>query len=133
MRLLRIPLVLAGVHTAAVAQTNTTSEARPLTLPEAIEMALKHNLDLQIDRYNPMISLYGLKANYGDYDPTLNLQGSHTHNEAGSQLLGGGFTIPGSVSDYDSFNGDLGGKAPWGMTYDLQGNATDTYGHSFRP
>ncbi|HTL57571.1 MAG TPA: TolC family protein [Candidatus Limnocylindrales bacterium] len=131
MRLLRILLVLAGVHTAALAQTNTTGEARPLTLQEAIELALKHNLDLQIDRYNPLVSFYGLKANYGDYDPTLNLQGSHSHNEAGSQLLGGGFTIPGSVSDSDTFLGDLGGKAPWGMTYDISGNVQDTYGHNF--
>src|SRR5436189_2147255 len=105
MRLLGILLVLAGVTTSTLAQTNAPAEVRELSLPEAIELALKHNLDLQIDRYNPMISLYTLKANYGDYDPTLNLQGSHNRNEAGSQPLGGGFTIPGSVSDFDSFSG----------------------------
>src|SRR5262249_53921021 len=75
--------------------------------------------------------LYNLKANYGDYDPVLNAQGSFTHNEAGSQILGGGFTIPGSVSDTEAFSGDLGGKTPWGMTYDLLGNVNDTWGHTF--
>jgi outer membrane protein TolC len=131
MRLLRILLIVAGVSSSALAQTNAPAPARTLSLQDVVELALKHNLDLQIDRYNPMISLYSLKANYGDYDPTLNLSGSYNHNEAGSQILGGGFTIPGSVSDYNTFAGDLGGKTPWGATYDFQGNASDTWGQSF--
>jgi outer membrane protein TolC len=133
MRLLGILLVLAGVGTGALAQTNAPAEIRQLSLQQAIQLALKHNLDLQIDRYNPLVSLYNLKANYGDYDPVLNASGSFSHNEAGSQILGGGFTIPGSVSDTESFSGDLGGKTPWGMSYDLAGNAADSYGHSFQP
>jgi outer membrane protein TolC len=131
MRLLRILLVLAGVTTSALAQTNAPAEVRQLTLRQAVELALKHNLDLQIDRYNPMISLYNLKANYGDYDPTLNASGQFNHNEAGSQILGGGFTIPGSVSESEVFGGDVGGKTPWGMTYDLLANVNDTWGHTF--
>jgi outer membrane protein TolC len=132
MRLFGILLVLACISTSALAQTNAPAAVRQLSLQEAIELALKHNLDLQIDRYNPMISLYNLKVNYGDYDPTLNLQASHHHNEAGSQLFQNVFVIPGSVSDWDAVSGDLGGKTPWGMTYDLQGNATDTHGINFQ-
>jgi len=94
-------------------------------------LALQHNLDLQIDRYNPQISLYNLRGAYGAYDPALFLSGQHDHNEAGSQILGGGFTIPGSVSDQNSFSGNVSGVAPWGMNYSVQANAADNYGSSF--
>jgi outer membrane protein TolC len=128
MRLLRILLVLAAGVSAATAQTNAPT--RQLSLQECIQLALQHNLDLQIDRYNPEISLYNLKVDYGAYDPTLNIAGEHDHNEAGSQILGGGFTIPGSVSDFNSFSSTLNGLLPWGTTYTL-GTLTpirDTYG-----
>jgi outer membrane protein TolC len=130
MRLLRILLVLAAGVAAASAQTNAPGTVRQLSLQDCIQLALQHNLSLQIDRYNPEISLYNLKVNYGVYDPTLTLSGEHDHNEAGSQILGGGFTIPGSVSDVNSFGSTLNGLLPWGTTYTL-GTLTpikDTYG-----
>jgi len=132
MRLLRILLVLASGVSTALAQTNTPTAPRQLSLQECIRLALQHNLDLQIDRYNPEISLYNLQVNYGAYDPTLNIAGEHDHNEAGSQILGGGFTIPGSVSDVNSFSSTLSGLLPWGTTYSL-GTFTpikDTYGNT---
>jgi outer membrane protein TolC len=151
MRLLRI-LILCGAGAGALAQpsnpapvspypaagantnaaTVNTNVVRQLSLEDAIQLALQHNLDLQIDRYNPQIALYNLNGAYGAFDPTLGLSGQHDHNEAGSQILGGGFTIPGSVSDYNTFNGSLIGNSPWfGTTYELQGTTKDTYGHSF--
>ncbi len=132
MRPLTIWLVLLGASSLALAQTNESpKEVRRLALQDCIQMALKHNLDLQIDRYNPEILLYTLKANYGAYDPTFSLSGEHDHNEAGSQILGGGFTIPGSVSDVDSFSSGLNGLLPWGTTYAI-GTSTpikDTWGY----
>jgi outer membrane protein TolC len=131
MRLLKIWVVLVAGGTAALAQTNEPANIRQLSLQDCIQMALKHNLDLQIDRYNPEILLYNLKATYGAYDPTFTLSGEHDHNEAGSQILAGGFTIPGSVSDVNSFSSSLSGLLPWGTTYAL-GTGTpikDTYGY----
>jgi outer membrane protein TolC len=77
------------------------------------------------------LSLYALRGDYGAYDPSLFLSGQQNHNEAGSELLGGGFSIPGSKSDDTSVSGSLGGALPWGMTYSLQGNASDTTGKSY--
>jgi outer membrane protein len=131
MRILRILFVLASAGTVALAQTNTTPTMRQLSLQDCIQLALQHNLDLQIDRYNPEIALYNLRGDYGAYDPAFNLSGQHDHNEAGSQLLGGGFIIPGSVSDDNSFSGGLSGVTPIGTTYSLQGNTRDQYGESF--
>src|SRR5579862_8336887 len=131
MRLLRILLVLASAGTLAMAQTNTSQNVRQLSLQDCIQLALQHNLDLQIDRYNPQISLFTLRGDYGAYDPVFNLSGQHDHNEAGSQLLGGGFIIPGSVADDNSFSGGLNGVTPIGTTYSIQGSTRDQYGHSF--
>jgi outer membrane protein len=131
MRLLRILLVLAGAGTLAVAQTNAPQNVRALSLQDCIQLALQHNLDLQIDRYNPQIARFNLAGDYGVYDPAFTLSGQHDHNEAGSQLLGGGFIIPGSVSDDNSFSGGLSGITPIGTTYSLQGSTRDQYGNSF--
>ncbi|MGH7969152.1 MAG: TolC family protein, partial [Limisphaerales bacterium] len=151
MRLLRILLALAGGASLALAQTNTyppvapapTNAPLPLLVPangsvqirkvsleDLIQQALQHNLDLQIDRYNPSIALFNLSGAYAGYDPTMDISGQHDHSESGPRLLAGGFVIPGSQSDDNSFSGSLGGVSPIGTTYSLQGNATDTYGTS---
>src|SRR5258708_3038581 len=130
MRLFRILLVLASVGSVVLAQTNATPEVRKLSLQDCIQLALQHNLDLQIDRYNPEISLFNLRATYGDYDPNFSLSGQHDHNESGSQLLSGGFSVPGSITDDNSFSSVLNGLLPWGTTYSLGTGRpiSDTYG-----
>ncbi len=150
MKLFGLLLVLAGAGSMALAQTNAPvdtnysgnvsgpgpdtnalANVRQLSLQDCIQMALQHNLDLRIDRYNPEIALFNLRANYGDYDPSLLMSGQHDHSETGPQLLGGGFQIPGSISDDNSFNSALSGLLPWGTTYNLgTGRVSDTYGSS---
>jgi outer membrane protein TolC len=115
----------------ARAQTAATNAVRQISLQDCIQLALQHNLDLQIDRYNPQIALFNLRGDYGAYDPSFSLSGQHDHNEAGSQILAGGFLIPGSISDDNSFSGGLNGSTPIGTTYTIQGNTRDQYGDSF--
>jgi outer membrane protein TolC len=118
-RLLGICLAVVTATLAARGQTNPPVNSRQLSLQDCIELALKHNLDLKIDRYNPEIQLFTLEAYYGYYDPNLNLSGQHSHDQAGSRILSGGFFIPGSTSDQDSVSGTLSGFLPWGTTYTL--------------
>jgi outer membrane protein TolC len=131
-RLFGILLVLAGAILTAAAQTNASANARQVSLQDCIQMALQHNLDLQIDRYDPQIALYAVQATYGSYDPTLLFSAQHDHSESGSQLLTGGFSVPGSITDDNSFNSSLSGVLPWGMTYSLgtTRSISDTYGTS---
>jgi len=125
IRLLLLGLLLAPTFLFAAAAPRT------LTLAECISLALSNNLDLQIERYNPMLARYNLSAAQGGYDPELRLGGSHSDTESGSQLLGGGFSVPGAKTETDSFNGGLGGLTPWGMTYDLSARASESSGDSF--
>jgi outer membrane protein TolC len=130
MRLLSVLLALAAAAFAATGQTNTAAEVRELSLQDCIQLCLRSNLDLQIDRYNPQLALFTLRGAYGVYDPSLSVSGEHDHSESGAQLLGGGFSIPGAVSDDNSFNSSLGWLSPYGTTFSLRGSATDTYGAS---
>jgi outer membrane protein TolC len=118
-RLLGICLAVVTASFAARGQTNPPVNSRQLSLQDCIELTLKHNLDLKIDRYNPEIQLFTLEAYYGYYDPNLNLSGQHSHDQSGSRILSGGFFIPGSTSDQDSFSGTLSGFLPWGTSYTL--------------
>lgn len=116
-------LVYAQLTNSLAAETNAAN-VRQLSLQDCIELALKHNLDLQIDRYNPQISLYSLKEAYGGYDPTLSLSGQQGHSVSAPQYIGTNVFVSVS-SDSDTFNSSLNGTLPWGMTYNLQGNMTE--------
>jgi outer membrane protein TolC len=107
------------------------SSPRPITLAECISMALSNNLDLQIERFNPLQARYSLSAAQGSYDPDLRLSGEHSDTESGSRLLSGGFSVPGAQTETDSFSGGIGGILPWGMTYDLSARASESTGNSF--
>jgi len=111
------------------AQTNAPApNVRQLSLQDCIQLALQHNLDLQIDRYNPQIALFSLNAAYGGYDPSFVFSGQHDRSETAPTVFGTNI-FAGQVSDDNSFNSSLGGLSPWGTTYSLQGNAIDSYGN----
>jgi outer membrane protein TolC len=111
-------------------QTNldlTTGKPRPMSLQDCFVEAIKHNFDIQVERYTPQISLYNLNGAYGGYDPTFNAAGNHQYDKSG---LDG--EIP-SVGDQNNFSSSLGGSSPWGMTYSLSGNVGENYGHNGAP
>lgn len=125
MKKIAAVLFLAASLSGLFAQTNNPA-VRPLSLTDCFTEALQHNLDVQVQRYEPEISLYDLRASYAGYDPTFSLSGQHDHNRSG-----GLFTtniIP--VSDDNTFSTKLGGALPTGLTYDFNGNVTDRYGTS---
>lgn len=119
---------------AARAQTNTdialTAGVREVSLDECIQMALQHNLDVQIQRFSPWLARYDLKIAYGGYDPAFSAAGTHDYSKSGSRLLSGSFSVNGTTSDDNNFTSGLSGLLPWGMTYGLQGATKDTYGSS---
>ncbi|HEY9510348.1 MAG TPA: TolC family protein [Verrucomicrobiae bacterium] len=117
--------LLLTACTAASVTAQTTNAVRQLTLEDAIQMALKQNITLQIERYNPEIAQFNLTGAYGVYDPTFSFSAERTHTEGGPTLLGTN-VISGTVSDGTSFDSGLTGLLPWGMTYNLLGQASDT-------
>jgi outer membrane protein TolC len=114
---------------AAAAQTNAVPAGRAMSLQDCVQEALQHNLDIQIERFDPQISFYNLHADYGGYDPTLSISGVHKYNDSGTTFQNGQL-VAGKEFNADTFSSSLSGTAPWGMTYDLGGNASATKGGS---
>jgi len=123
---LRIFLTLLCATLSATAQLATNT--RPLSLEEAVTLALEHNFDLKIKRYNPQIALYNLRAVYGSYDPTLFLSGEHDYNLSPGGIDSQGRPFGGTETKIDRFSAGLQGLLPWGMTYNINGSMADQYG-----
>ncbi|HEU5397363.1 MAG TPA: TolC family protein, partial [Verrucomicrobiae bacterium] len=115
---------------AASAQTETNNAApRAMSLEDCFQEALAHNFDVQVERYSPQISLYGLNAAYAGWDPSLNLSGQHLYNVSGGGLAPNlTNSIPTSTSDENSYRAGVGGILPFGLQYDFSGNIANTYG-----
>jgi len=137
------PALQPEAHTVAV-QTNTnavvaqtvtntmapTAPPRQMSLDDCIQEALQHNLDVQIERYAPQISLYTLRSGYGGYDPTFDFTATHQRNDTGPEFQNG-LPVPASTSDQNTFTPDLSGSLPWGMTYDFNGTIQNTRNLNF--
>jgi outer membrane protein TolC len=122
-------LVLISLLTAfaAAAQTSTNTAGREMSLTDCIQAALQHNLDVQIERYDPQISLYNLNAAYGGYDPTLDISGQHDFNvQPSGALAAGNIPIPATTSKENAFSSGIGGSLPWGLQYNFSGNVSET-------
>lgn len=134
MQLKRIlgPLVVCGAFSVQ-AQSISTNNIRPISLQDAITMALQQNFDVQIQRFNPELARYSVSISYGGYDPTVFASGQHTYAQspgAIDPIEGRVFT--GSTSETDSFAAGFRGLLPTGLTYQLSGNAADSYGSTPR-
>ena len=128
MTLIRIFLLLVAASGAALAQTNTP-EIRKLSLEDCIELALHHNFDVQIQRYNPEINRYMLGAAYGGYDPTISLSVDHDYNQSAGGIDAQGRPFGGTETEVNSFNTSIGGVLPWGTTYSVGATLSDTFGN----
>jgi len=124
------------VNTNAVAalETNSTGPiVREMSLMDCIQEALAHNLDVQIERYNPQLSLLGLRGDYSGYDPLFTASGVHSHSVTGAGVDQNQLPIPPARTDQDSFRSGFSGGTPWGMTYNLSGNVADKTGVTTTP
>jgi outer membrane protein len=93
-----------------------------LSLDEAIQRALRNNLPLQFERYNPLIIGYNVRSLIGGYyDPIFTSQIGHTdtRTEAGGFNPITGAPYPPFESHGDGYGGAVGGYLPTGMRYDF--------------
>jgi outer membrane protein TolC len=92
-----------------------------LSLRDAIALALEHNLQLHVSRYNPVITEYGRRSLYAVYDPTItgSIGRENNNRESGGINLNTGNTQPGTRSETDTMSFGLSGQTPIGTTYGL--------------
>jgi len=127
--MIRISILLAlfCLTVGAIAQTNTP-EVRTLSLEDCLQIGLEHNLDIQIKRYSPEIARFTLQADYGAYDPVFDASGGHDYNSTPGGIDPQGRPFSGTETDANRLSTSIAGLSPWGLTYTLGGNLTDSYG-----
>ncbi len=69
--------VVALPSIAPIQSRNT----RALTIEDCIKLALAHNLDIQIQEFNPRIDQFTLNAVYGAYEPVFNFTGTKSYSD----------------------------------------------------
>ena len=144
--------VLAGIALsgalAACSQTNTNTNTparapavaaapapspgpRPMTLGDCIDVALRQNLDLQIQHLSNDIAGYNLKAAYGPYDPTLSFSATHTFDSVPEDINFSKLhpNYPYEL-DLDTLGPSLSGNLPIGMSYQFNAFSTSEFGRT---
>ena len=116
--------VTAAAQTSpSLVATNVVPNGRQMSLQDCISETLKHNLDVQIQRYSPDIDLFNLRASYGTaYDPTFTASGSHNFNVQPGGFFDG-LALPSTTTKEDYFSSGISGELPLtGLQYDFSGN-----------
>jgi outer membrane protein TolC len=129
MRLLAILCVVAAASGAALAQSTNAPEVRTMSLEDCLQVALEHNLDVQIERYNPEFARYALSSAKWAYDPQLRVDGGHEYRQSPGGIDAEGRLFGGTETEVDDFNVGLSGRLPYGgPIYTIGGGVTDSYG-----
>ncbi len=131
-------LFCMALNLGAQTTTNKTNiPNRLISLEEAIELALRGNLGLEVARVNLLLTHYQVSFAYSAYEPFFSASGIHNYRVTPSGLLDPqGRVIPSSRSESDSFSAGIGGPGvgvsgllPSGLTYSLSGSASDSVFH----
>jgi HAE1 family hydrophobic/amphiphilic exporter-1 len=120
--------VLAGPALNNVPPTSILGSnvvVRPISIQEAIAMALQNNFAVQIARYSPDIAQYNLSGAYAVYEPSVQLSYTHSYNSQVGRRTTEGLTLPSTDSESDDFSAALGpgvsGYLPTGTRYGING------------
>ncbi len=131
----KISAALLCLTVSLSAQTNslvgTNLPTRPLSMQEAMQLAVQHNFDIALVRYDPQIAEFQLGGAYGYYDPIMVTRARHsfTETEASGFDAALGIPIPPSQTKNDLIESTVGGYLPiTGLRYDVVGNYNRSFG-----
>gem|GEM_PF-91931 len=102
------------------------SDQAPLTLNDAIRLALKNSNDIDESRIDVQIAEYNLKSARGVYDPLFSSENYYERATTPTSSTLGGGGASGAVTQTDAVgSARLGGFSPWaGGSYELDFSST---------
>ncbi len=106
----------------------TNVAVRPLSLNDCFHIALEHNFDVKIARYNPEIQSHNLSAAYGAYEPVGSMLASRNYSETPGGLDVQNRPYVGTTAYEDTFMPGIAGILPTGLNYNFGGTLTGTTG-----
>jgi outer membrane protein TolC len=122
--------------TAESPATAPTGPVRPLSIDEAVQLALKQNLNLQIERLNPQVQDYSIAQALANYTPVFGggIQYNNQQQPPSSFLSGSNSTV---TSNSFGGNAQLAKFFPWGtngtVSWDSSRATTNSIFSSFNP
>ncbi|HXG49023.1 MAG TPA: TolC family protein [Methylomirabilota bacterium] len=128
-----IALALASDLPAQPA-SSTNRPLRQLSLEDCIQMAVQHNLGLQVARFNPRIQQLQLDATYWNYEPVFNASAARSSDTSeGGYNPTSGLPDPADSIKQDSVGMGFSGLLPTGLRYDLGVDYRHIYGGGGTP
>lgn len=124
-RILSVALLGGAVTDGAGAGSPQT---RPVSMDDCVQLALEHNLDLQIERLNPRLAQFTLSGSYSAYEPQLELSASHSSSSSPGGIDAQGRSYSGIEQEQDTFGAAVKGALPTGFNYSIGSSFTDAYG-----
>ncbi len=124
MRIRNLLALALCVNIAAFAQTtNTPAKTLSLSLRECLDLALAHNLHVQIEHLNYSIAGDALSGAYGVYSPTYSFGASHSFESDLGNFDPRKFNpyFPSDITT-ERIGSGLSGVVPFGLSYDLSGS-----------
>ena len=109
---------------AALGLVTPAAPAAPLSLDEAIRLALTKNQTIKVQSFGRDIARANLLAAAGTFDPSLNFR--RTYSENGSPVSSN--PLVKSLTQTDDYSLTLDGIMPWGLSYSLGGSAQNQRG-----
>ncbi|MBI4573392.1 MAG: TolC family protein [candidate division NC10 bacterium] len=115
---LNLDLTLAQAGTAQ-APTIPSAGEMPLSLRDGMVLALKNNLDIAVEGFNPRLRAQDLTNEKAVFDPGAFLEFTRSDNRAPSSSI---FSPGQTLSDLWDFNAGIRQKLPTGGTYEFRFN-----------
>ncbi|WP_438483225.1 TolC family protein [Oleiharenicola lentus] len=109
--------------------TISASALETINLNDAIQRALAKNFSIKVSSFDASIASARVTEALGKFDPVLS--GSYSYSERFDPQLTNSTTGLRPVPDFsksDDAEAGIGGLLPWGMTYRLGANSTNTRG-----
>ena len=133
---MRLPLLLASLllPAAVLAQSPAPDPpapagVQPLSLDDAVKLALDNNRSIKVDTYSRAIARANLLAAYGGFDPSVNFSRTHSESYSLSLQSVNNTIIPFSTQIWnDYYSLSLNGTTPWGAIWSLGGTSTNQRG-----
>src|SRR5437660_2364616 len=117
IRQIVIVLLVSWQFTVQGAETNTVPRA--LSLSECVRLALEHNLDVKIARFEPEIARHNVSLAYAAYEPTFEIAGTHNYSAAPGGIDAQNRPYSGTTTEGDSYRAGIVGLLPSGLTVNL--------------
>src|SRR5687767_10482400 len=112
-------MVLAFASSLATYAASTNEIRRKLSLQDCISLALAHNLDVKVARFEPEIARQNVSAAYGIYEPTFEIADTHRYSASPGGIDEQNRPFPGTTTERDAYRAGIIGFLPTGLSLDL--------------